>query len=272
MKIISLNLAGRTNFGRDYQKRLEDIAIFLSRENADIVCLQEVTFDGEKSLAETINEKMDQPYENIRSEMSERYTFDKFSPMAIEKWKEGLLESSDEYLTDGLGVMSKSAIKHSEVITLAPTQKDEHGRPDFHVRIAQNIDFENGVKISNVHFATNANAYLQLDELIRKIESNRIILGDFNIPHTGHTIKDTLKKSGTKKILGMQDHKNIWSKKYDDSTEFLNYISFPEDKVAYDHLLMPKNTLQFISIKTVDGLSDHSAVIFELENPPEIGF
>ena len=53
-RIISLNLAGRKNF----DTKFNDVVRFLNTENADIVCLQEVTFDGTKSLVHIINPKL----------------------------------------------------------------------------------------------------------------------------------------------------------------------------------------------------------------------
>jgi len=259
MKIVSLNLAGRTNFGRDYNRRIADIADFLSKEDADIVCLSEVTFDGGDSLAEVINEKLKKPYQHVRSEMSERYTFDKFSAAAMENWEKGLFESSDEYLTDGMAVLSKLPITNYRSIILTPAPKDDRGRPDNRVRLVQNVDFSDGTKISNAHLATNNNNYLQLAELVKEIGAEkRMIIGDLNMPHSRHTLPNG------QEILGMQDCKNIWGEKYTDSTEFTDYISFPSEKSALDHLLLPDDW-QFVSVRTVEGLSDHNALILEIE-------
>jgi endonuclease/exonuclease/phosphatase family metal-dependent hydrolase len=246
MKIVTLNVAGRTNFGRDYQKRLQDIADFLSSEKADVVCLQEVTFDDGKSLAEIINAKLRQPYDNIRSEMSEKYSFDRFSPSAMENWEKGLFEHTGDYLTDGLAILSKIPIKDYSVLVLKPAPADERGKPDFRVRAAQNVELESGLRISNVHFATNNNAFMQLDELIGEYEGD-VVIGDFNMTR--------------KHILS---HKDIWKSKYQESTDFQDYVSFPDDGVAYDHLMLSAD-FKFVSIRLVDGLSDHSAVIFEIE-------
>ena len=259
MKIITLNIAGRTNFGRDYQQRIQDIADFLSKEKANIVCLQEVTFDKGVSLAEIINKKLEKPYENIRSEMSERYTFDKFSSSAMENWEKGLFESSDNYLTDGMAILSELPISKYKAITLSPTPKDDRGRPDFRVRVVQNVDFEDGTKIANAHLATNNNNYMQLDELIQAIGTeDRMIIGDLNMPHERHVIPNG------QKILGMQDCKKIWGEKYTDSTEFTEYVSFPSENTALDHLLLPEGW-KFVSVRTMEGLSDHNALVFEIE-------
>ena len=246
MKIISLNVAGRANFGRDYQKRMEDIADFLEKENADIVCLQEVTFSDEGSLADVINLKLGKPYNDIYSLMSEKYSFDHFSPTATENWGKGFFEHTGDFLTDGLAVMSRIPIKYYAPYIFTPAPKDERGRPDFRVRAAQYIELDSGMKISNIHLATNNNAYIQLDELVKRYKSD-IMVGDFNI---------------TRDYL--LDHKDIWGETYQESTDFQDYISFPGDGVAYDHMMLASG-YKFVAIRLVDGLSDHSAVIFEIE-------
>ncbi|MDR2523987.1 MAG: endonuclease/exonuclease/phosphatase family protein [Candidatus Nomurabacteria bacterium] len=246
MKIITLNIAGRTNFGRGYQQRMQNITDFLSDEGADVVCLQEVTFKDKKSLADIINSKMKKPYDDIYSIMSEKYSFDHFSSSAMENWKKGLFEHADDFLTDGLATMSRIPIKYYAPYVFTPAPKDGRGRPDFRVRATQYIELETGTKITNVHFATNNNAYMQLDELINRYESD-IIVGDFNMTRDH--------------ILA---HKNIWADKYKESTDFENYISFPNDGVAWDHLMLADG-YRFVSIRPVDGLSDHSAIVFEVE-------
>jgi endonuclease/exonuclease/phosphatase family metal-dependent hydrolase len=178
--------------------------------------------------------------------MIEKYTFDECSKNMKKKWQQGLVNHDGKYVSDGMAILSNFDIKKYDDITLTKAPMDEQQRPDFRKRIVQNVDFGNGLKISNVHFASNNNAYLQLKELIQK-GKDRLIIGDFNMTNDL-----------------MQKHKNIWDANYTDSTSFQNYISFIEDGVAYDHLLLPKS-YKFISIQTVDGLSDHSAVIFEIK-------
>lgn len=88
MKIISINVAGRSNFGKNYQERIGKIAKMLEEEQADVVCMQEVTFDETESLAEKNNSLLSHPYSFCIAQMSEKYTFDKFSKAAMEKFIE----------------------------------------------------------------------------------------------------------------------------------------------------------------------------------------
>ncbi|GEM_PF-1443965 len=245
MKIISINVAGRSNFGKNYQERIEKIAKMLEKEQADVVCMQEVTFNETESLAEKINGLLNHPYSFCIAQMSEKYTFDKFSKAAMEKFKAGLTEHVGNYLTDGMAILSKIPIANSSTIVMKPAPADERGKPDLRVRIVQNIKLDSGITISNVHLVTNNNAYMQLQELLDYRKSD-IIVGDFNMS------TDDIKK-----------HANIWKDSYSESTDFENYVSFPSEDATFDHMLLsPK--FHFESIRTIDGLSDHSAIVFEL--------
>ena len=246
MKVISINIAGRSNFGKNYQERIEKIAKMLGAERADVVCMQEVTFDESESLAEKINNLLNHPYRFCLAQMSEKYTFDKFSKTAMEKFKAGLTEHVGNYLTDGMAILSQTPITNCNTIVMKPAPTDERGKPDLRVRITQNIELESGTTISNVHFATNNNSYMQLQELLDYKKSD-IVVGDFNMS------TDDLK-----------NHADIWKDFYSESTDFKDYVSFLSENATFDHMLLsPK--FQFKSIRTIDSLSDHSAVVFELD-------
>ncbi len=245
MKIISLNLAGRSNFGKDYSARIQSIIDFIDRENADVVCMQEVTTSQHSSLAERINDGLKNPYPFVSAHMSEKYTYDKFSAPFLEKWRTGLIEHYDDYSNDGMAILSREPISRDTSIVMKPAPADERGKADLRVRVSQIVKLESGISIANVHFATNNNAYLQLQELIEYRKTN-IIVGDFNM-----SIKD------------MQSHEDTWSTYYKESTDFQDYISFPDENATFDHMLLDSN-YSFVSIDTFDGLSDHSAVIYNI--------
>lgn len=246
MKIITFNIAGRSNFGRDFNARLEQIATFLDKEQADIVCMQEVPFLEHESVADKINKRMLTPYKYSVSQMCEKYTHDKFSEGFAKKWKAGLIEHFDEYTSDGLAILSKIPFAKCNTIVLKPVPADERGRPDFRVRIAQIAELESGFTLTNTHLASNNNSHIQLAELI-DYQTTDAITGDFNM------FADS-----------MHSHKDIWQDSYVQSLDFEQYISFPDEQVTLDHMLL-KPKFKFTSIRTVEGLSDHSAVIFEIQ-------
>ncbi len=245
MKIISLNIAGRSNFGQDFDARMHRIAEFLDREQADVVCMQEVTFYTKENLAERINRYMEHPYKSVVAHMSEKYSFDKFTVRFLERWNAGLVEHEGDFVTDGMAVLTNLPIANHEVITMTPAPADDRGKPDVRVRVSQILDFGD-FPLANVHFATNHNAYMQLQELISSHPTD-IVVGDFNI----HTHK-------------LQEHRDIWASRYQESTDFKDYISFPEENATFDHMLLsPKYS--FVDIEAIEGLSDHTAMIYTVE-------
>lgn len=248
MKIITLNLARKDDLGEDYDARIKRIAKFLDQERADVVCFQEVSFSEMQSLADDINQLLNCPYKNVWSKLSRRCKISNIAPIKrATSMKKLYAKDKNAIFTDGEAIMSNFPSTKQVINRLHKVPTDERGRRDPHPRIVQNIDFGT-FKISNVHFAANNNAYLQLKETLDKIKHDRIIIGDFNMT------SDQIKK-----------HRILWQNDYQEASEIYKYISFPADGVAYDHVLIPKQ-FKLNSLKTQDNLSDHSAIIVELVN------
>lgn len=245
-KIISLNMAGRSNFGEDFSARMGSIAKFLDNMQADIVCLQEATFNKGECIAEKINSQMVNMYPFVLAQMSEKYSFDKFSERFKKKWESGLIEHDGDYVTDGMAILSKEPIVNSSSIIMSPAPIGEDGRPDYRVRLVQVVRLESGLSLANVHFSSNGNAYFQLQELLDCVSPN-VVVGDFNI----HT-------------WDLKKHSNIWDSKYQESTDFRDYISFPNENATFDHMLLGRS-YRFETINQFDGISDHSAMVFEIK-------
>ena len=236
-------MAGGNSFGTDFNKRMLNIAAFLDKEQADIVCLQEVAFIKGQSMADRVNSMMDNSYPFVLAQMCERYTFDKFSENFKKKWDSGLIEHDGDYVSDGMAILSKEPVTKSSSIILKPAPVAEDGRPDYRVRLVQIARLESGFLLANVHFASNGNAYLQLQELLEYVTPD-VIVGDYNI-HTW-----ILKKHG-----------DIWNAKYSESTDYKDYISFPSENATFDHMLLGADW-EFEGIENIDGPSDHSAMVF----------
>lgn len=245
MKIISLNMAGRNNFGGDFDGRMKDISVFLDREQADVVCLQEVTFNRGQSLAEKANDMMSNSYPSVLAQMSENCTFDRFGDRFRKKWDAGLVEHDGGYVSDGMAILSREPVMKSSSIILKPAPVAEDGRPDYRVRLAQIVRLESGLSLANVHFASNGNAYVQLQELLGYVVPD-VVVGDYNI----HT-------------WDLKKHSDIWDAKYQESTDFRDYVSFPKENATFDHMLLGRGW-EFEKIEKYDGVSDHSAMIFTI--------
>lgn len=220
-RIITLNLAGRKNI----DARLDAIVRFLNEEKADIVCFQEVTFESNKSLAHIINEKLETAYNFVQADLAEEF------------------ERDGQAMTDGLAILSRKAIKSVKTLTLTPVPTDENGRPDFHKRIAQLIELDDGTTVANTHLASNNNSHLQFEELLNLVPENCILAGDFNLPKP--------------KMLA---ERRLWGEKYLCSIDFTDYISFPNENQTFDYILVP-NSERIANIRTASGLSDHNAII-----------
>jgi endonuclease/exonuclease/phosphatase family metal-dependent hydrolase len=194
---------------------------------------------------------MKAPYKHIKSELAEKYKLAQSPREAKSPNLRNEVKDEDTILTDGAATMSNQPIAKSTKITFSQVPADERGREDYHTRIAQNVNFANGLQISNVHFASNNNSWTQLNFLIQNTENSRIILGDFNMT----------------KNLSLLKHRDIWETNYNASIEFSDYISFPNNPPEYqvmDYMLLPK-IYEFISVRAVGDLSDHNAMIYEIK-------
>ena len=121
----------------------------------------------------------------------------------------------------------------------------------FSERIRALFDVDiNGMTLglTNVHFSNNQYSASQLEETLN-ILSNRnratIIAGDFN-------------------IFDINTQRADFDDKYSVSTDTASYISFPTEKATLDYILLPK-AFHFVSIKTLESISDHNGVLAAVE-------
>ncbi len=227
LKIVSLNLAGY----KDWQSREQKVVDFFNEANPDMLLLQEVHFDAKVSAlnqAVSLNALLARPFTHSQTTISNFYQ-----------------TSSGRIYREGLSVLSAFPIENSEVVVLNKNHDDKHPR------IVQNIDIEVGGKsihLSNIHLSDNKYSVEQFEEflgILKAREERRIIAGDFN-------------------IFRLQDYAQLYGSEYVASIDFKDYVSFPSEGNTLDYILTPK-AAQFTSLKAVDGLSDHSALLFEID-------
>lgn len=225
MKIATLNLAGY----RNWSEREASIVSFLDNNDIDVICFQEVKFDQSVSFlgqAQLVNSKLHTPYRFSQSSISRTFTTDS--------------KASKE----GLAVLSKYPIINSETLVLNKYDDDKH------TRIVQNVNVEIGgviQKFTNVHFSNNEHSDEQLNELLSILKGRneqRIILGDFN-------------------MYDLESVKHLYANDYTDSAVNGEYVSFPSESVRLDYALIP-NVFTFNNFSVYDGLSDHTALVFEI--------
>ena len=171
--------------------------------------------------------------EKINSAMKTPYQFSKTETV------EEYTTSRGEFYIQGQSVLSKFDFSSSKV-NLSNVLGDKHNR------ISQNIEFSVGgekITLSNVHFANKDGNIAQLEEIISR--KSDIIVGDFNIRG-----EDVLKNK----------------KEYSAACEFSDYASHPASDVFFqiDHCLI-SNRFNFRKVEVFEGLSDHNALILEIE-------
>ena len=237
MRLISLNLQiGNT--------KLQKIADFLDAQNADHVFLQEVLMSDGTDAAKRINDLMKNPYTSVKTDKVETYT-----------------TSNGDTYTQGMSVLSRgNDIVIKPVEFLPSVAGDKHARTAQFARVdyfcdscPEHAHTMDSYDFVNVHFANKPGNVVQLRQVLENANENYsypIIIGDFNM---------------NKQML--YETKCWWGKAYESSIEFMNYVSFPgsEEFSQIDTCLIPRG-MKFQNITTFEGLSDHNAVLYEIDD------
>jgi endonuclease/exonuclease/phosphatase family metal-dependent hydrolase len=106
------------------------------------------------------------------------------------------------------------------------------------------------LRLANIHLSNNYYAKEQLRELLELLEARGtrpIIAGDFN-------------------IFDLDAERALFEANYTSSTAFRQYKSFLSENITLDYVLLPKE-YRFRSLDLTPGLSDHSALSFEIDTP-----
>jgi endonuclease/exonuclease/phosphatase family metal-dependent hydrolase len=232
MKIFNLNLWNYT----DWKKREPKIIKAIREYKPDILVFQEVRDDVR------FNKKGDNQLKQLNRVL--RYPYSAFYQIADKR--KGFPEKYKQYCVEGTGILSNFPILKIEKKQLKKHKDDKYICGNLYVRIKA----ERPVDILAVHFSnTDLFSKLHLIETLKYIRAKKIktiIIGDFNIRHQN--------------IL----HK-LTRKDYKSSIKYKKYISYPPRKWSLDYLLIPKE-FKFKSFKCEGkGLSDHKALIAEVE-------
>ena len=225
--LLTLNLAGY----KDWSKRQTAIVTALNQAKADIVLLQEVRYDPSISpvnQAEFINSLLAVPYEYSVSDISRFY-----APSVGEPYREGL------------AILSRIPLHNPETLALAKAPDEKHTRIVQSVDAAIDGEF---LSLTNVHFSNNKYSTSQLKEVIDILRSRNkasLIAGDFN-------------------IVDINTQRSLFEDNYTVSTDVTAYISFPLESATLDYILLPSK-LRYVNVKTVEGLSDHNAILVTVE-------
>ena len=227
IKIASLNL-WRFN---EWERRLPLIVESIKKVNPDIIFFQEmqtdISFDKRNQL-DILNSFLKYPHQM-------------FTLADIKTKRKGVPLSHP--VDHGLGVLSKFEFSTDKImLTKAEDDKEQ--------RILQvnnfNIDGQN-FNLANIHFSNSdkwAEAHFKETLDILKDKKTGII-GDFNI-------KDIKK------------YRELFEKVYISSADFKDYVSYPEDNLSYDYMLIPNDYI-FDDFECIDAnISDHRMIVAEI--------
>jgi endonuclease/exonuclease/phosphatase family metal-dependent hydrolase len=232
MKILNLNIWNYNDWG----KRKPKILSFIRKNKPDIIALQEVRDDAK------FNKKGDNQAKQINRELN--YPYYAFYPVT-DKQKERP-EKYKNYCIEGTAVLSKFPIIKIERKKLEKHKDDRYTCGNLYVKIKA----EKTIDLIVVHFSnSNYFSLLHLLETLKEIKKkkiNPIIVGDFNIIDS-YVLHD------------------LTEGEYKSSLKFKKYISYPPANYTLDYILIPKN-FKFKSFQCLgDDLSDHKALLAEIE-------
>ena len=235
MKLLTLNIQ---NYDGNWNKTKPNIIKFIKKEKPDFVFLQEVCDDPRynkpgNNQALQLNSELKFKY-NIYN-IAERVKIHHNKPIKVPVF-------------DGLCCLTNHKVISTKSIRLKKQSSDRH------YRIIQKI--EAGIQRDKIvffhsHFSNRDDwAILHLKETLERAKKEKItpiIIGDLN-------------------MISSKDLIKTCKDKYRVSYEFKKYDSFPGKKETLDYVLIPKNTLKFVSLEcNTKGLSDHKPLITIIE-------
>jgi len=240
MKILSLNLWRYY----DWDNRFKNIVNNILKKDPDIIFLQEVQLDKEKSSFSQV--------EILKERLSD-YKYSIFSTIIIKTHQKG--KELKKPVQHGMAILSKHPIINSFNYFLKLSEDEKENRSILCFDIEKNGKIE---KMANIHFGNRENwAKLQMKEFINFLDlrnEKRIMVGDFN-------------------LFNMREYKNIF-KGYKLSYDFKKYLSFQEayengKKIkkdgTLDYALIPDN-YEFKKVDILEEyLSDHNALYTEIK-------
>jgi len=236
---MNINLWNYNKWDRRKSKTIK----FIRKHNPDIITFQEIREDSRR------NKRGDNQLKQLNRILKYPYVrfYETMDVNSVNKaLKDPKYDPSNPRVREGIGVLSKFKITRSQGRRLKQHSRDKYTRGILLTRIKADKEFD----VLVVHFTANdLFSKLHLQETLAFVKKNRItpiIIGDFNIRKP--------------KIL-----RKIASKKYILSIDKYKYYSYPRKKENLDYILIPKN-YKFKSFKCVGNISDHKALIAEIES------
>ena len=253
-----------------FEKQAPLIARYLIDEDADVLFIPELLYQGSKFLLPLLNEKY--PYSPSRNRRGVML----YSEIFLSKWPMSQCEKIDvdkQLIKEVFGIDEDSIIntytKHSKIYK---TSVDMDGRIVSFIGshlIGNNyysntqsysLDSINSLNylcsyLKNVHESYRFRA-MQADAIckeINNISSPLIVMGDMNDIGGSYTIR-------TLESKGLEDA--WWKGGFGYGSTFRQSFL----NLRLDHILYSPNSLKLLNVKTIDtGLSDHKCLVAEFE-------
>lgn len=250
MKLISLNIEGT--------KHLERVLPFLERENADVICLQELFEKDAPGIAERLN-----------------MTY-VFSPMLLGRYKQANGESWEKF---GIAIFSRAQISNAnsksywsprnELQRFDNTDVHTKHRTERHVLLSGEIPHEDSLfTVATTHFTWTPDGatddYQKADAeallgLLAKMPQV-VLCGDFNVPRGYNPIYEKFVEKYTDAIpasyvssLNLELHRLG-----KDPVESKNLARFMVDYIFLSSAYRAEN------VRLESGVSDHMAVVADI--------
>jgi len=232
IKILNLNL---WNYNH-WESRKAKIIEFIKKHDPDIVVFQEARDDIK------LNKKGDNQAKQLNRELG----FPHYAFYSVTDKRKERPEKYKNYCREGTAVLSKFPILKIEKDQLQKHKDDRYTCGNLYVRIKANKIID----LIAVHFSNNNYfSLLHLLETLRYIKKKGIrpiIVGDFN-------------------MIGSHVLHEITGDEYKSSLEYKKYLSYPPANYTLDYILIPKK-YKFKSLQcTGKDLSDHMALVSEVE-------
>lgn len=220
----------------DWENRFPSIIKLLKEINPDIIFTQETQLDpaiDQGNQIKIINSELDFPHTN-------------FTVADIKTVRKGVPLKYPVY--HGLGIISRFPFE-TEIIPLTKAGDDKEKRIvlkcdmdiDGKIHTLSNLHFSNSDKWSEDHFRETISIFKE-----RNIKS--LLAGDFNISN-------------------ISKFKDLYAKDYISSSDFCDYISYPNDNVSYDYVLLPeKYEFEEFHCKE-ENVSDHKMIVAKIKLP-----
>ena len=232
LKLLDLNIA----LYNDWDKRAPSIVDFIKEQRPDIVTLEEVMDDAKYNK-----------YGNNQAVQIARATgFDHCAfYLSGNLQKESPQWVGDRRARAGDAILSKYALAKVVKKRLKRHPEDKHYRGIVKARVMSRPPID----LIVVHFSNNdLFSRLHMEEVVgyvRKAQIRPVIVGDFN--------------------MYPENMLRMVPEDYTLSYALKKYVSFPSEGNTFDYIMLPKG-LKFKSMECIDGgLSDHSALVAEIE-------